>query len=83
MGVTWTGIDRFRSQTRAVKNDGTSTISYSNNFECSVDQWIHASDGLELDRGELAEAALTAPAVIGAFDPVGDLLATSALQASR
>jgi hypothetical protein len=29
--------------------------------------------GLELDRGELAEDALTAPAVIGAFDPVGDL----------
>src|SRR5712692_9084100 len=30
-------------------------------------------DGLELDRGELAEAALAAPAVVGAFDPVDDL----------
>jgi len=30
-------------------------------------------DGLELDRGELAEAALAAPAVIGAFYPVDDL----------
>jgi hypothetical protein len=30
-------------------------------------------DGLELDRSELAETALTAPAMIGAVDPVGDL----------
>jgi hypothetical protein len=26
-------------------------------------------DGLELDRGELAEAALATPAVVGGFDP--------------
>jgi len=28
--------------------------------------------GLELDRGELAEAALTTPAVVGPFDPDHD-----------
>src|SRR5438874_10175170 len=29
-------------------------------------------DGLELDRGELAEGALTPPAVVGPFDPDHD-----------
>src|SRR5215211_2342059 len=40
--------------------------------------------GLELDRGELAEAALTTPAVVGPFDPDHDRKAQflSALPAS-